>query len=186
MITETALEMFKEEGYDNISIPMICKKAKVSKGTFYYHFQSKDEIIHDYIQGFLSRVSDIMPELLLLPSAKEQLWMLLSYACKQTIDMGPALLYAHYRTDMAAGLKTLSSTDRTGHLYGSSSFYKMALNLIEKAQSCGEISRANTAEELMQAFSTIIIGIGLDWACKKGNYDQIETLRRFFDIVFHA
>ena len=38
--------MFKENGYENVTVLQICKAAGITKRTFYYHFSSKDEIIH--------------------------------------------------------------------------------------------------------------------------------------------
>lgn len=185
IITQTAIELFKKDGYDAITIPIICKEAKVSRGTFYYHFQSKDEIIYEYIENFLAGISDIMPELLRLTSAKEQLWRLYRYACEQTISMGPEVLKAFYRIDMSSGLKQLSPSSETPYLYQSKSFKRMVIGLIEKAQAQKEIHTLNSAEELELAFNTIIVGTGIDWSCKKGKYDEIERLKMLFEIIFH-
>ena len=39
-IVNSAIEVFKEMGYDQVSIPKICEKAGITKGTFYYYFQN--------------------------------------------------------------------------------------------------------------------------------------------------
>lgn len=39
-ITETAYELFRSFGYNGTSIDMLIKTAGVSKGNFYYHFES--------------------------------------------------------------------------------------------------------------------------------------------------
>jgi AcrR family transcriptional regulator len=43
-IFRAAIELFKEQGYENTSIEQITKKANVSKGTFFTHFPSKNSI----------------------------------------------------------------------------------------------------------------------------------------------
>lgn len=44
-ILDAALELFYEDGYEKTSINDIIKKVGVTKGAFYYHFKSKEEIL---------------------------------------------------------------------------------------------------------------------------------------------
>ncbi|MCT4604561.1 MAG: TetR/AcrR family transcriptional regulator [Marinisporobacter sp.] len=46
-VFETATELIKEKGYDNVTVSEICKKAGVAKGTFYVHYKSKEDIIKE-------------------------------------------------------------------------------------------------------------------------------------------
>jgi len=49
-IVETALVLFYKKGYHGVSINEIVKEANTSKGGFYHHFSSKEEllfVIHD-------------------------------------------------------------------------------------------------------------------------------------------
>ncbi|SDJ12288.1 TetR/AcrR family transcriptional regulator [Salimicrobium halophilum] len=49
-IIRTALELFDTQGFHRVSVNQIVKAAGTSKGGFYHHFQSKDEllfVIHD-------------------------------------------------------------------------------------------------------------------------------------------
>src|SRR5699024_6107575 len=49
-IVETALVLFYKKGYHGVSISEIVKEANTSKGGFYHHFSSKEEllfVIHD-------------------------------------------------------------------------------------------------------------------------------------------
>jgi AcrR family transcriptional regulator len=42
---ETAMRLFRERGYDSVSVGDIASAAKVSVPTFYAHFQSKEHIV---------------------------------------------------------------------------------------------------------------------------------------------
>ncbi|WP_297421823.1 TetR/AcrR family transcriptional regulator [Clostridium sp.] len=44
---ETAVELIKEKGYDDVTISQICEKAGVAKGTFYVHYKSKEDIVKE-------------------------------------------------------------------------------------------------------------------------------------------
>lgn len=41
----TALELFTEKGYENTSINDILKKMNITKGSFYYNFESKEDLL---------------------------------------------------------------------------------------------------------------------------------------------
>ena len=45
LMMATATNLFAERGFDNTSVDMICKVAKVSKGLIYHHFKNKDELL---------------------------------------------------------------------------------------------------------------------------------------------
>jgi len=44
-IIEVADRLFYEQGYDHTSFADIAKAVKISRGNFYYHFKTKDEIL---------------------------------------------------------------------------------------------------------------------------------------------
>lgn len=54
-IQTTGLEVFYQKGYFNTSIDDILKELSLSKGAFYYHFQSKEEYFISIVQNLLFR-----------------------------------------------------------------------------------------------------------------------------------
>lgn len=48
-IIQAAITLIKEKGYEQTTIPDICRSANIAIGTFYHYFKSKDEIITIYI-----------------------------------------------------------------------------------------------------------------------------------------
>ncbi|WP_088340734.1 TetR/AcrR family transcriptional regulator [Robiginitalea sediminis] len=51
----TGLELFYRQGYYNTSIDDILKSLDLSKGAFYYHFQSKEEFFISIVQNLVFR-----------------------------------------------------------------------------------------------------------------------------------
>jgi AcrR family transcriptional regulator len=47
-LLHTALELFVQKGYDNVTVDDIVLKAGASKGGFYHHFISKSAVLLDY------------------------------------------------------------------------------------------------------------------------------------------
>jgi len=62
-ILEAALSLFLKKGYNQTSVSAIVKKVGVAQGTFYYHFQNKDNLLEEACQkeisGLLARLSRI-------------------------------------------------------------------------------------------------------------------------------
>ena len=54
-IQTTGLDIFYQKGYHNTSIDDILKELSLSKGAFYYHFQSKEEYFISIVQNLLFR-----------------------------------------------------------------------------------------------------------------------------------
>ena len=48
-----AYNLFIKEGYDNVSVDEIIAKAKIAKGTFYYYFKSKEEILDQVVDDMV-------------------------------------------------------------------------------------------------------------------------------------
>jgi AcrR family transcriptional regulator len=75
LIVETALRLFRENGYEATTMRAIAKEAGVSVGNAYYYFGSKEELIQAYYdelqdehnracQAVLEREQDFAPRLL--------------------------------------------------------------------------------------------------------------------------
>src|SRR5215470_5815351 len=54
VILETALEMFRERGYEETTMRAIAERADVSLGNAYYYFRSKEHLI----QAFYNRLQE--------------------------------------------------------------------------------------------------------------------------------
>ncbi|MEU7022218.1 TetR/AcrR family transcriptional regulator [Streptomyces sp. NPDC046203] len=47
-IYEAAMDLFKQQGYDQTSVDEITKEADVARGTFFNHFQRKEDLIAEW------------------------------------------------------------------------------------------------------------------------------------------
>jgi AcrR family transcriptional regulator len=59
-LIEVASRLFSTHGYDRTSVEAIIKQAKVSKGAFYHHFSSKEQLL-DAVTAFI--VDDALHEI---------------------------------------------------------------------------------------------------------------------------
>jgi len=61
-ILAAATKIFAKEGYDNASVDEISLQANVAKGTFYYHFKSKEDLFISLISAGTDKLSDQMTD----------------------------------------------------------------------------------------------------------------------------
>ncbi|MCG8572777.1 MAG: TetR/AcrR family transcriptional regulator [Spirochaetes bacterium] len=57
LLLKNAAHLFIKKGFDETSIDDLTSACKITKGAFYHHFRSKDEIIFEVIQVFLEEVT---------------------------------------------------------------------------------------------------------------------------------
>lgn len=55
-ILSTSLDLFSKNGFDATSVAEICQQAQVSKGAFYHHFPSKQELFLALMDTWLNGV----------------------------------------------------------------------------------------------------------------------------------
>lgn len=183
LIVEKAIELFKAIGYEKTTVAEICKECGITKGTFYYHFPNKDEIIFAYYERLFDGFMDIVPSVIYESNAKEQLWKVLEYSIDNTISLSPELLKAFLISDITRGMeffsprKTYTSSDHRKKQH------ELQIQIIQKGQLSGEIKEGNP-EMMLRTFISALIGIAMDWASNGGLYDEKEELRMAFDVIF--
>ena len=57
-ITESAIKLFSNSGYNKASVDDICTEAGISKGAFYHHFKSKQELFLALLDGWLKTIDN--------------------------------------------------------------------------------------------------------------------------------
>ncbi len=55
-ILESAVHLFHQKGYHGVAVDEIVEHAKTSKGGFYYHFKSKDVLLYEIHDVFISHL----------------------------------------------------------------------------------------------------------------------------------
>lgn len=54
-LIKIAYELFITKGYENTSVDEIIAKAGIAKGTYYYHFESKEQMLEDVVNMMIDR-----------------------------------------------------------------------------------------------------------------------------------
>src|SRR3954468_15766130 len=70
-ILEAALELFREEGFDQTTMRRIAEQAQMATGAAYYYYPSKDAIVLDFYQRSCDEMQEKLEQALATSKAFE-------------------------------------------------------------------------------------------------------------------
>jgi AcrR family transcriptional regulator len=59
-IQQIALELFAEQGYERTSLREIAERLGVTKAALYYHFKSKEDIVHSFTEDYFAQLDALI------------------------------------------------------------------------------------------------------------------------------
>jgi AcrR family transcriptional regulator len=62
LILDTAIKLFIEKGVENTSLADISRTAEISKGTLYYHYRSKSDLVFDVTDQHFGKITSELIE----------------------------------------------------------------------------------------------------------------------------
>lgn len=176
-ILDAALELFNENGFDEVRVSDITDKSKTSKGAFYTHFHSKYEI-------FLEKFKEI-----------DEFY--LAFEQEHAASTSPILFLERLHLAQARYLRDELGKDTVRTIYmnllrpGEQNFvsdpnrpyFQIVKRQIEKGQCMGIFRIDLSADSLSSQWAKAIRGNVYDW-CAHDNFDIEEELKLLMGILF--
>lgn len=169
-IFRAAKKILQDKGYEELSIKNICEEAGVSNGSFYHHFQSKDDLLSYYIEDQPSINSDLLDLPVDAQEAKTAIVLVYLNYAKYCRELGVEFMSSYYTPKNQA----LNPTIRTERPYP----IVTVQAYLEKAIAAGTISPSIDLEEITTDIRMIIIGNVFEWCLRDGNAPLEANLRR--------
>lgn len=175
-IVSTAYRLFRERGYNNVSINDICTQEEISNTTFYYHFKTKEDLIKKFFELPQAVSLEIFQEILLAPNCWAQLCLLTDAAIDQYLAMGTEILSQVIQANINEDKGTF------GEL--SDELMSLSVPLVIKAQSLGEIRNQSDAKQLINAGWRTQFGILTYWCISKGAFDLKINIMQALEVLY--
>ena len=160
-IYNTAIRLFKQHGYEQVSVSQIAKAADVGIGTFYHYYESKIEL---FMKIFVN-VEDYFSEFKTLDY---------NLPAKEIIHR---YFYQYAKLNEAAGIEivqNLANPQNRKSLDGNQDFEIILTSILKKYQELGKIKNNESAEDICDLFFISARGVMFDWCIKHGKYDLAE------------
>lgn len=174
-IRECALSLFKEKGYDNVTVVQICEAAGITKRTFYYHFDSKEQLLSGITEYLGVKAEQLLASLASQQTNVGTLWALMSTYSINSANYGPGIVRQIY-VNMVQG----KADERFPY---SMYLYNTVVNSIANAQRAGEISNIGKPEDVAFVLYHTFRSVTITWAAENGEFDLQKEFRRSFDAV---
>ena len=175
-LLDSAIYLFQQHGFENVTIDDICKEINVTKTAFYYHYKSKDELIRDYFStdNMLSN-----NELVLILGAQDyatQVLRIMEIRINHITKAGVALTKELYRVYLKDEVIPLLG-EETG-------LSDIILQLIGRAQEAGQMKTTESPEVVHSSLCCLLNGVALKWIVAAGSFDIVDEFHRLCGAVF--
>lgn len=176
-IVSAAWQLFYEKGYNGTTVDEIIELSGTSKGSFYYYFDTKDELLNtlsfvldEYYEELDREMKEDMDSFDKLLYINHMAHTMMEE--KISID----LLSSLYSTQLvAAGQRRL--LDQNRH------YYKLVTRIVEEGQKRGEISDTKSVSDIVQYYSMCERALVYDWCLNKGEYSLSKKSKEWMPVM---
>lgn len=177
-IIETAISLFHERGFNNVTVDEIVQKTNTSKGAFYNHFRSKHEVFAEQFKE-IDRfyVDHLMPQ---LDSNKTVLERLTHF-----LDLQMTYIQAELGWDVTRTIyENELSTERPSYfLDPNRPLYGILLQLCEEGILNKEFKPSYTADEIVAVLIHAMRGLLYDWSLHRGKISLVGEQKTLFKVL---
>lgn len=175
VLFDKAMDLFRKNGYENVTVSQICTEADVTRNAFYYYFNSKEEILSSYFENIPDFAQSLIAELLAIPNDWDKLWFLFEAHLKLIKREGLSICRAFISVNVNGCGDLLSK------YYVSEA---MTVPLVKNCQKAGLIRNMTEPNQLIYLATRLMAGFLLTWCCKNGEFDLLtEAKRAFFALM---
>ena len=171
-LIDTAVELIKKYGADTITVRSVCEEAGLSIGTFYHHFQNKDDLLMYFVReaSFDTFVLETP-----LEDVAGRICELYMHLIDRYLTLGEEFMKSFYTT----GNKALSAYmgQENGCFADGTVMARCERELID-AREQGFLEKDADPHQLSMDICTIVKGCVFEWALDDGRMDIAESLHR--------
>ena len=171
-LIDTTVALIKKYGADSITVRNVCEEAGLSIGTFYHHFQNKDDLLMHFVReaSFDSFVLETP-----LSDVAGRVCELYMHLIDRYLALGEEFMKSFYTT----GNKALSAYmgQENGCFADGTVMARCERELLD-AQQQGYLKKEADAHMLSMDICTIVKGCVFEWALDDGKMDIFSSLKR--------
>lgn len=177
ILFNSALTLFKERGFDNVTVDEITALAGTAKGTFYTYFSNKrDVIVEEFlkIDFFYTKITSVLDK---HQSASDKLRFFTKEQLRYVKnEIGLEVLKILYKSQINNNLDPSERILIDQNRYLST----IVSSVIEYGQKNNEFRTGIKAKSLALWFNRSMRGLFLDWSISNGDFELIQQGMKYF------
>lgn len=182
----TGLELFYKQGYYNTSVDDILKTLSLSKGAFYYHFQSKEDFFISIVQNLMvTKVYSMLIE----PIEGKENPLLAIYECLDDVletaeynDLDYGFMVHNFLTEFNGRHPII-----TTYLKDILKVWEVNIvTVLQKGKTDGYIERHVHSEGVASFIISSFLGVRtlmVEGNCKTLRYNYMQQLKAYFNAL---
>lgn len=177
-IIETAIALFHERGFNNVTVDEIVQRTNTSKGAFYNHFRSKHEVFAEQFKEIDQfYVDHLVPRLDSDKTVIERLTLFLDLQMTYIQDeLGWDVTRTIYEHEL--------STEHSSYfLDPKRPLYDILLKLCEEGILNEEFRNSLTADETVSVLVHAMRGLLYDWSLHRGKISLVGEQKKLFKVL---
>ena len=176
-IRDKALELFKNNDFEDVSTTDICQALNIAVGNFYRYYSSKEEILMEAYPTFDTYVNT---EFLLNHFDKniEAIKYLIHKQANVAEMLGAKIYSQMLRIQVKSEGKHVIESTRAFHI--------CLKKLVQNAIDHKEINNTYSADEISSLILRTSRGVLLEWAMHKGPYSVSEYAVRNIEMILNS
>ncbi|MGI5948542.1 MAG: TetR/AcrR family transcriptional regulator [Lachnospiraceae bacterium] len=173
-ISQTALALFLQQGYRNVTIQDICQACEITKPTFYKYIGSKEELILNLYDVTIKELTTDTYNFLQADTHYEQLLIVFSTLMKDTKKFGSDLFSQMLIANLNENYHSFDMREK---------LTKLCVMIIKKAQEKGEIKNMNSPSVLYRTLAYAFTGYETMWCIQNSQFNWEEELYESIEAV---
>ncbi len=163
-IRSCAYELFREYGYEQVSVEQICAKVGITRSAFYYYYKTKAQVMGTLFADMLSDGYAMLEEKLEKEDPWDFLWWFVCLYADRCVELGKNGLSSFMAISLQERLETFLPVDDL--------FFIIDAAII-KGQKTGQFKNTYEKKYIVGAVRSIMIGVSYDWCNSRirGDFD---------------
>ena len=180
-IMQVAQQLFATKGYNGTSMNDIVKESGVSKGAIYNHFESKEKLFLELLEGQTSLGMSQLEMLLSdTENSIEKITKILSITFNNSVSC-PRELCMMQTEFMVTASRIESITPELQQRYHMISNYM--IDIVETGKRLGEIKKDLDSEALVKLVFATLDGLGFQYSTLGIEFDSERLLKQLTEIL---
>lgn len=169
-IQKIAIMLFKEKNFNQVTIDDICKASGITKGTFYYHYSSKDQLLFDFFEGARTISAEATRILSISDNCWQKLWTCLEPTVEWTSAAGPTILSQVIISNITKQIDSLAASNEP-------EISKIYQGIIRKGQETGQFENQSDTSLVYRNLKNVTFGIATQWCISGGGFDYKQRVK---------
>jgi AcrR family transcriptional regulator len=179
-VLDAAVDLFAQQGYDGTSVTQVIERAGLTKGGFYHHFASKEDLLYEVYGDLITHQLDAMEAVLgrRLPPAQTLRELIVDLVESTAASAQRALVFARE-------IDRLGDERTAAYRAARRRYHDAVRKLVQKGQASGAFARVASADTITFTIFGVINELPL-WYRPSGRKKAAQIGAELADFVLAA